>query len=96
MGTLFNQKPRYEASNIDKTNFASMVISDVNYYKREFDCSITEAIELCRLAMDMERMMFWMNGLDVTDEQLAGFGEIFSRMAAAFELIGEGLNRDPV
>ena len=89
MGTLFNQSPRCNRYNQHraKTN----MIDDIKMYMKELHCDVSTAIKAAELFEKVEWNIFRITDLDIKDEQLAGFGELWMETN---RLLGEYLEND--
>lgn len=74
MGTLFEQKPRETTL----SGYIRTVVAEVANLKLELGCTTEEAIDMVRLAIELDN-------LDRKDEQLMGFGEILKDITLALE-----------
>lgn len=84
MGTLLNQKPRYEARNIFSADWIDRVMCDLERLTgSKPKLSTDQALRVLELAQERERFTYWANDLDVKDEQLAGFGELLQELIEA-------------
>ena len=91
MGTLANQKPRYEANNIFHADWIHRVMHDLEQVTgSKPKLSTDQALRVLELAQERERFTYWANDLDVKDEQLSGFGEQLQELIwAAHEIAQE-------
>lgn len=74
MGTLFEQKPRETTL----SGYIKTIVAEVENLKLELGCTTGEAINMVRLAIELDN-------LDRKDEQLMGFGEILKDIILALE-----------
>ena len=83
MGTLFDQQPRdYKTVSPDHIE---AFIDDAARIAKKYKLSVAEVIESAKvLEMERQNSLYAANG-DAWDEQLAGFGELLSRLASAVE-----------
>jgi hypothetical protein len=77
MGTLFNQKPRYE-----NESYAVNRIDSIKKIAKKKGLTIEETIMCLDYAMREHDM-------DVKDEQLAGFGELLKELNESIVSLGE-------
>ena len=73
MGTLFEQEPRETTL----SGYIATVFAAVANLKLELGCTTGEAIDMVRLAIELDN-------LDRKDEQLMGFGEILEDISSKF------------
>jgi DNA-binding protein len=97
MGTLFNQRPRYESEQLKNIQL-KYELEEIKRIMKEMGCSISEAVAILGHVRKEKLYQLHVEDLDIKDEQLAGFGnltqEVINTLDSLKDQLGDYLEQD--